>query len=76
MLCIGVERKRVRFHFNSKIDFQFLCGVVGRKPKEASGEVDDITAGMTSEAVEAVIHFHTGIVILMEWTSYHAASVY
>ena len=74
-LCMGGKRQRFIFRTDCKIGFQFLCGGVGRKPKEAGGEVNDITAGMTAEAVETIIHFHAGIVILMEGTFHHAASV-
>lgn len=50
---MGGKRKRFCFRFNPKVSFQFLGGGVGRKPKEAGGEVDDIATGVTAEAVEA-----------------------
>ena len=74
-LCMGGKRQRFIFRADSKISFQFLRGIIGRKPKEPCGEVNHITAGSAAEAVETIIHFHAGMVILVEGTFHHAASV-
>ena len=61
------------FRTDFKIDFQFLCGGVGRKPKEACGEVNDIAAGSAAEAEEIIlIQLQTGMLVLVKWATGHA----
>lgn len=65
------------FRIDSKIDFQFLRGGIGRKPKEAVGKVDDITVGSTTESEEVVfIQLHAGVPVLVEWAAGHAVWQY
>ena len=76
-LCMVGEQKQFCFRVNSKVSFQFLRSGVGRKPKEAGGKVNDITGGVTAEAVEIIlIQLHAGVPVLVKWAAGHAVSQY
>ena len=76
-LCMVVGNIRLcwRSGIDAEILGKFFCGIFEADAEELAGEVNDITGGITSEAVETSIHFHAGIVILMERAFRHSTPV-
>ena len=55
---------------------KFLDGFSGADAEQLGGEVNDIPAGSAAEAVEPLVQFQTGVVIVVEWAQCHSMNIH
>ena len=55
---------------------KFFGGFSWAEVKQPCGEVNNISAGPAAEAVEPLIQFQTGVVIVVEWAQCHSMNIH
>ena len=77
-LRLGFGKSRVfgsLFKRNPEIHSQLSGSGCGRDPKEPGSEGDHVPGGTAAETVEIVIHFHAGVVVVVERADRHAVGI-
>jgi hypothetical protein len=61
---------------NAEVPGKFFGSIFGADAEQFGGEVNDIAAGVTAEAVEPLIQFQAGVMIFMEGAQCHSMDIH